>query len=218
MSIEKLNMTFVDYQGPNMDANLMNKITSKIDETIDGVNNGGGTGGSSGNEIVIGDESKITEDTKLFIDPDEVLPQGNDVVDSLEGNETNKAPSVRVIKEAITNNLITNGDAIRTNEKIDGKWVYKKRIYFNTLIGAGTTLIPHGITNYDLIWIDYGDSFMISGVMSRGFPLLYYSNASKDSVDAFINGDNIIFIADTSWSTNWTKGIVVKYTLANEEV
>ena len=70
MSIDKLNLKFVNYQGPVIDDILMEKITGKIDEVVDGVNNcdgGGGTGGSSGNEVVIGDETQITEDTKIFI-------------------------------------------------------------------------------------------------------------------------------------------------------
>ncbi|MBE6152698.1 MAG: hypothetical protein E7166_00525 [Firmicutes bacterium] len=125
MSIDKLNLKFVNYQGPIMDDILMTKITDKIDEVVDGVNNcdgGGGTGGSSGNEVVIGDESKITEDTKIFIDPNEVLPQGNDVVDSLEGNETDKAPSVKAVKEGLK-------DVYSTEEQVIGIWKDGKPLY-----------------------------------------------------------------------------------------
>lgn len=108
-------------------------------------------------------------------------------------------------------NLIPNGEAVRTNEKIDGKWVYKKRLQFTTEVKGGVTNVPHGITGYHLIWID-SESHMRSGTLRRSLPMLYYSSATKDSVDVGISGDNIQFIADTPWSTNWIKEIVIKYT------
>lgn len=48
MSIDKLNLKFVNYQGPVIDDILMEKITGKIDEVVDGVNNCDGVGEASG--------------------------------------------------------------------------------------------------------------------------------------------------------------------------
>lgn len=57
--------------------------------------------GGTSNEIVISEEQPTTEDWKIWIDTDEVNNLGSEVVDTLEGNETNKAPSVRAVKEGI---------------------------------------------------------------------------------------------------------------------
>lgn len=57
----------------------------------------------SGNEVIIGTEPPSPEDKnwKIYIDSDEAQNLGSEVVDSLAGNESNLAPSVRAIKEGI---------------------------------------------------------------------------------------------------------------------
>lgn len=57
--------------------------------------------GTTSKDIVIGDESEITDDTKIFFDSNEISNLGSEVVDTLEGNESYKAPSVRAVNEAI---------------------------------------------------------------------------------------------------------------------
>ena len=108
--------------------------------------------GSAGNEVVIGDEEQITEDTKLFINPDEVLPQGNDVVDSLEGNETDKAPSVRAVKDGLK-------DVYSTEEKVIGTWLgktlYRKVIDFGTLPNATSKNVLTGLQIGNINIVNY---------------------------------------------------------------
>lgn len=61
-------------------------------------------GGGTSNEIVISEEQPTTEDWKIWINPDEPINNiGSEVVDTLEGNETNKAPSVRAVNNALNN-------------------------------------------------------------------------------------------------------------------
>lgn len=69
---------------------------------------------AGGNEITIGDEEDITNKTKLYIDPnDPISGLGSEVVDSLEGNEANRAPSVRAVKEGvITKAIIIDGEPV----------------------------------------------------------------------------------------------------------
>lgn len=57
--------------------------------------------GTTSKDIVIGDESEITEDTKIFIGSGEIENVGSEVVDTLENNESYKAPSVRAINIAL---------------------------------------------------------------------------------------------------------------------
>lgn len=58
--------------------------------------------GTTSKDIVIGNETEVTEDTKIFIDTGEVENLGSEVVDTLSGNEVNKSPSVRALKEVIS--------------------------------------------------------------------------------------------------------------------
>ena len=57
----------------------------------------------TGNEVIIGNVQPSEEDDnwKIWINSNEVQNLGSEVVDTLEGNETNKAPSVRAVKEGI---------------------------------------------------------------------------------------------------------------------
>ncbi len=78
---------------------------NKIKNTLETLCNEGATS----KDIVIGLESNTTDDTKLFFDENEfdengleIGSKGSEVVDSLEGNESYKAPSVRAIKKALS--------------------------------------------------------------------------------------------------------------------
>lgn len=85
----------------------------------------------SGNEVVISPEQPTGEDWKLWIDSDEVQNLGSEVVDTLDGNETNKAPSVNAVNNALNNkpNIENSYSSSKTdtyncsyiNENIDNK-------------------------------------------------------------------------------------------------
>jgi hypothetical protein len=65
---------------------------------------GGGT-----EDIIISPDQPTSEDWKLWIDSGEVINSGSEVVDSLEGNETNKAPSVHAVNGIIESGSNANG-------------------------------------------------------------------------------------------------------------
>lgn len=69
------------------------------------------------------------------------------VIDSLEGSSTIDAPSVNAVKEALKTNIIT-GTAVATNEYIDGKQVYVKRISFTMSSTLNSWQIIDTLTNY----------------------------------------------------------------------
>lgn len=60
------------------------------------------TGSGGGSEIVISSEKPTNEDWKIWIDTNELNNLGSEVVDTLEGNETNKAPSVNAVNKLNT--------------------------------------------------------------------------------------------------------------------
>ena len=67
------------------------------------------------------DEPPADENYNMWVNPTEPLNNvGSEVVDTLSGNETDKAPSVRAVKEANT---------YSTEEKVVGTWIDGKPIY-----------------------------------------------------------------------------------------
>lgn len=106
-----------------------------------------GEGGSS-NEIVIGDETQVTEDTKIFINTDNINNLGSEVVNSLDGNETNKAPSVNIVNNALSN-------IIESGSNDNGEWI---KYGDGTMICYGTWSIGPFTTGGNSIGsLYYGD-------------------------------------------------------------
>lgn len=144
------------------------------------------------------------------------------VVDSLESDSPTDALSAKQGKvlnkkiDSLHPDLVPNGPAVKLGYKRNGKDVYGKLFKTTLTVNGGTDVatLAHGISNYDEIWVDKGESYMQSGTYRMTFPCIYYHTPTKDSVDVQIMGDNIRFISDTSWAETWTKFIMVKYTKA----
>lgn len=84
--------------------------------------------GSSGKEVLVQDNEPTEEDNKLWIDSDFVNTMGTEVVDSLDGNETNMAPSVRVVKNNLKEYILYEGDSLSTVELKESIKGYSKLI------------------------------------------------------------------------------------------
>lgn len=80
--------------------------------------------GTTSKDIVIGSEEDATEDTKILIETDSFNCLGTEVVDSLDGNETNMSPSVKVVNDRFK---------YSTNEVIIGTWEDGKNVYRRTI-------------------------------------------------------------------------------------
>ena len=93
-----------------------------------------------GDEVIIGDESEVTENTKIFINPDEINSLMSEVVDSLDGNETKKAPSVNAVKNAFTH-IVESGSNDRGSwtKWSDGTMICRQ-LFTRTIT---TTANPH---------------------------------------------------------------------------
>ena len=76
-----------------VNAENLNKMDQAIKDLYDEV--------TTSKDIVIGTEEETTEDTKLLIEKDSLNSLGTEVADSLDGNETDKAPNVKIVKEKI---------------------------------------------------------------------------------------------------------------------
>lgn len=70
----------------------------------------------SGNAIYIGTGAPSNPSTQLWINPEEsILPINTEVVNSMEGNEANKAPSVAAVKPYIDTAVSFKGNLLWTN-------------------------------------------------------------------------------------------------------
>lgn len=108
----------------------------------------------------------------------------------------------------------TASEEIETNEYINGERVYTRRYSTNeAMSGSATIKIPLGMTNYDQIWIDMGNSYYIN-TEKRSLPIVatYYTDTSSNVFISAIIVDNNILLMGSGWNTSWTKVVVVKYT------
>ena len=91
----------------------------------------------SGNAIYIGTGTPTNPSTQLWINPEEsILPINTEVVNSMEGTEANKAPSVASVKNYI-NDKVQN--VYSTDETVIGKWIDNKIIYRKVVSGTFTS-------------------------------------------------------------------------------
>ena len=89
-----------------------------------------GTGGKE--LIMVGDESVATKNTKLLIETDTLETLGTEVVNSLDGNETTKAPSVQAVKSIYPiGSVYTSFNAENPNKIFGGTWEQLSNIYID---------------------------------------------------------------------------------------
>lgn len=99
----------------------------------------------AGDEVFIGDEQDAPESTKLLVDTEDDSWNniGTEVVDTLEGNEGNRAPSVRAVNELNTYST----EEVRIGTWIDGKPLYRKVIVVTGIQASGAKSVVHNISN-----------------------------------------------------------------------
>lgn len=71
----------------------------------------------SGNAIHIGDDEPTNPSTQLWVDTDDPIQSiGSEVINSLSGDETNKSPSVKAVKDYIA-------DVVEKGSNENGNWI-----------------------------------------------------------------------------------------------
>lgn len=89
------------------------------------------------------------EDAKIVFENSSINTKASEVVNSMDGNETDKSPSVNAVK-----NYVDEKNTYSTDEAVIGTWIDRKPIYrkvvsvSNTEISVNTS-IPTGITNLE---------------------------------------------------------------------
>lgn len=95
---------------------------------------------------------------------------------------------LRINPEVLCTNLVSGGNAVRTNRKIDGKWVYTKRIIFGDLPNASTKNVATGI-NLNNYAIDRIDGYCKSKTNNVGFAIPF-ANPGNLSYSIMVNMTN----------------------------
>ena len=122
----------------NMQPYLVVNYIIKVSYSVAASGSPGGGGDASSDIIIIGQESDVTEDTKLLVEPEDLEPNGSEVVNTLENNESTKAPSVRAVNKAleIAKNIYSTSKAVRIGTWIDGKPLYRKVLTGTKAVGT----------------------------------------------------------------------------------
>lgn len=166
----------------------------------------------AGDEVFIGDEQDAPESTKLLVDTEDDSWNniGTEVVDTLEGNEGNRAPSVRAVNELNTYST----EEVRIGTWIDGKPLYRKVISFSPDTNSNTVSIAHGISNLGVVIKCYGRFQSYSS--NRLIPQLYYTLDPQFVVSPYSISSTNIEIGYGNWfktSGNATNCyIIIEYT------
>ncbi len=119
-----------------------------------------------------------------------------------------------VIKKILNNlrniadsNKIITGQETATNEYIDGKKVYRKRLNCGTLANAGNTVVAHGLSNVTFVKIE--GIARVSNVQC--FPIPYSSTSPNYSITVGINSISVTISTGID-RTNCTAFIDLYYT------
>lgn len=168
------------------------------------------------NEVFIGDEQDAPESTKLLVDTEDDSWNniGTEVVDTLSGNEANRAPSVRAVNEALENTEIYSTDEVRIGTWIDGKPLYRKVIQKNVSAYANETysLSSLGISNQDIVIVNLGKSTAhYSSITGGSYSTVSYYVSSDDRAHVYVNMQHDLRIQNQN-SDERTYYIVLEYT------
>lgn len=163
----------------------------------------------SGNAIHIGSNTPSNPSTQLWVDPNEPLQAiGTEVTNSMEGTESNKAPSVQAVKNYIDN--IYSTDEVKTNKIwIDNKPIYRKMYEFSNISTGDTKYTALDIDNlYRIVnWSgsvetnETARSCFVSGII----PYVHYQLGN-------------IYVANTGRETINSISVIIEYTKTNDSV
>lgn len=195
---------------------LCNTVTGETAIDSDGkrINTG------SGNVIAVQEDEPKNEATKLWIEDDFIGSPATEVVDSMEGEDINLAPSVRATKDYVDDKFNYSTNEVRIGKWIDGKPLYRKTILFN-YVSNHTNTIPTNLRGINDIWIDLSNSF-IKYEGTRVSPLVRndFRSTNQYSLGVIIDTTTLnVTLQVGECIPNGTGAVTVTYTkITDEEV
>lgn len=118
-----------------------------------------------------------------------------------------------------------NSDNYSESEHMIGTWINGKPLYRKVIVTYDTVqtdipyAIAHGVTGWDRMWIDLGNSFFYESNRKRSLPLeqtSYTSTSGNDKCHAYVEADYIYIVSVGGWGTGWEKVITLNYTKVND--
>lgn len=167
----------------------------------------------SGNAIHIGSDTPTNPSTQIWIDPNEPLQLiGTEVVNSMEGTESNKAPSVASVKTYINDKVqdVYSTDEIRIGTWIDGKPIYRKAYYVNAFANNSNVYLDINVENVDTV-ISANGYAKNSSHTETIFLNSSYSNAICDAI-VWEESANKLRLHSTSDRSGYSGYVWIEYT------
>jgi hypothetical protein len=114
-----------------------------------------------------------------------------------------------------------NSDNYSESEQIIGTWIDGKTLYrkvittYDTVENEVKFSIAHGVSGWDKMWVDLGNSFFYENTRKRSLPMeqtFYTSTDGNDMCHVYIEGDYVYIVSRGGWGTGWLKVITLNYT------
>ena len=141
----------------------------------------------------------------------QIIPVVAKVVQSLTSNSETDVPSVKAVNEGIKVNIVT-GTESATNEYIDGKRVYVKKLYWKNLDHT-TTELSLGLSNINIedYKIIFERNMTSNNIVDKEHS--YYANGNEYS-RAWIRNNSTLQIrcAESEYSANFNINLILYYT------
>ena len=160
----------------------------------------------SGNTALSAENLNSMQDTLL-----------SNIVNSLDTNDTDKAPSINSVKKRYDVTYSTS--EVKTADVwIDGKPIYRKTVYISSLPNNSGTEYNTGITDADTIWADMSSTFcwIDSSKTSQPLPMIHAElpiNGTTNSAISLMSITPTTFhIAVGVNRSSWGAYITFKYT------
>lgn len=161
------------------------------------------------------------EEAKVVFEKNTINTKASEVINSMNGNQTDLAPSVDAVKNYIEKNIVTGGEPIRCGYKIDGKDVYVKRISA-TFNGSGTENFTCGLGTSGYTPID----FKIK--LDNNSGILFNANTPRSQGNEYVSpsqiysywqyGDDFVVVSSNGQDRTGSTIIIELYFTYNEEV
>lgn len=173
----------------------------------------------SGNAIHIGDTEPTNPSTQIWIPDDGYMNSlGTEVVNSLDGNESFKAPSVKTINDV---NKYSTEETFTGKYWTDGKKIYRKVIEI-TEITLGTEMTYNHNLSIDTVVVSDLFAYRAQGNTSIKFP---YNGSVNGSYNAnFFLGLNDVqtntfrYYVGSGWTTLKKLRMILEYTKITDVV
>lgn len=123
--------------------------------------------------------------------------------------------------EVLPEGLNIDNSKYETQEHRIGTWIDGKPLYRRVITTYATVesekefKIAHGVSDWDKMWIDLGNSFYYEAIRKRSLPIeqtFYTSASSTDMCHAFVEGDYVYIVSRGGWGEAWLKTITLNYT------